>query len=162
MGLQPSASARCDDGRLVAMSVGPVRAALEHGLVPLVYGDVALDSARGGTIISTEAIFSFLARCLRPDCIYLVGDVPGVLRGDTGEVIPCITPDNLGDFRDSIGGSRGVDVTGGMWGKVDAMLRLASEVPGLRIGIFSGAEPGNLERALLGDDLPGTVITAAG
>ena len=54
--LQPSASAYCHDGELRSLDERPVRVALEHGLVPVLYGDVALDEVRGGTIISTEEI----------------------------------------------------------------------------------------------------------
>src|SRR5512139_2229837 len=42
--LPPSASARCVDGRLAYLDTFVLRAALEHGLVPLVQGDVALDT----------------------------------------------------------------------------------------------------------------------
>ncbi|MDW8396714.1 MAG: uridylate kinase, partial [Anaerolineae bacterium] len=49
----PSASARCVDGQIVSLAVEPIARALEHGLVPLVMGDVAFDDVRGGTIIST-------------------------------------------------------------------------------------------------------------
>ena len=37
-------SALAESGVLVTMALEPIRSALEHGLVPLVYGDVALDS----------------------------------------------------------------------------------------------------------------------
>ena len=39
--VQPSASACCRDGELQSLDERPVRVALEHGLVPVVYGDVA-------------------------------------------------------------------------------------------------------------------------
>ncbi|HEX9114917.1 MAG TPA: uridylate kinase, partial [Anaerolineae bacterium] len=55
--IQPSASARCVAGVLLGLDDRPVRAALTQGLVPLVYGDVALDESQGGTIIATEEIF---------------------------------------------------------------------------------------------------------
>ena len=76
--VQPSATARCRDGELIALDDRPISEALEHGLVPLVYGDVAVDEVRGGTIISTEEIFAWLARRLKPDRIVLAGAVPGV------------------------------------------------------------------------------------
>ena len=63
--LQPSASAICRDGRITSLAVEPIQSALSAGLVPLVYGDVAFDQVRGGTIISTEEILSYLAGFLR-------------------------------------------------------------------------------------------------
>ncbi len=145
--LQPSASARCRDGVLFAMETTPLRAALEHRLVPLLYGDVALDDRLGGTIISTEDIFAFLADLFHPVRILLLGEVPGVLSAD-GALIPHITPANLVTWRKVLGGSRGVDVTGGMMDKVTQMTTLVREHPQTQAYIFSGVEPGTLVRAL--------------
>lgn len=145
--LQPSASARCRDGLLETYAAQPVKEALAHGLVPLVYGDVALDAARGGTIISTETLFDYLAPRLRPAHILLVGEVPGVLDA-AGEVVPRITPGMLAEVEAALGGSHGVDVTGGMASKVRGMVQLVERVPGLTIHILSGVEPGLVEAAL--------------
>ena len=80
--LQPSASALCQGGSLVSLATAPIEAALDRGLVPFVYGDVALDERQGGTIISTEQIFAFLARRLCPVRLVLVGTVDGVYEAD--------------------------------------------------------------------------------
>lgn len=145
---QPSASARCRDGRLVRLEVEPIRRALDHGLVPVVYGDVAMDDVRGGTIVSTEDLFVYLAGVLLPQRILLATDVPGVLNG-AGQVIPAITPANLPAVRPALQGARGVDVTGGMADKVEQMVRLVEAYPGLEVRIFSGLEEGALFRALV-------------
>lgn len=160
LSLQPSASARCRDGALVAMALRPVREALAHDLVPLVYGDVALDDVRGGTIVSTEELFVYLADALRPDRILLLGEVPGVLGG-AGEVIARIAPPDLPELRDVLAGSEAVDVTGGMVDKVERMVALIRRHPTLRARILTGMEPGLLTRVLLDADLSvGTRITA--
>lgn len=157
---QPSASARCRDGELIAMAVEPIQSALDNNLVPLVYGDVALDELRGGTIISTEAIFFYLARHLPVERILLLGEVEGVLDAE-GSLIPLITPENLGKVEHALGRSAGTDVTGGMETKVREMIALARLVPGLRIRIISGLVSGNLERVLRDPDAQlGTLITA--
>lgn len=156
--LQPSASARCRDGALVELSVRPVRTALDAGLVPLLYGDVAFDTVRGGTIISTEEILGYLAQELSPSWFLLAGETMGVYDG-AGEVIPHITEENFDAFREAVGRSDGTDVTGGMAAKVRAMLDLVAAHPGLSIRIFSGMQAGRLRQALLrpgGGD--GTVV----
>ena len=117
-------------------------------LLPVVYGDVAFDRARGGTIISTEEILDYLARALRPAWLLLAGDQPGVLGLDR-QVIPLITQATLPDVLPALGGSGGTDVTGGMIGKVTAVLDLLDAQPGLRARIFSGLEPGLLTRLLI-------------
>ena len=161
LSLQPSASARCRDGALVALDLAPVRAALAHGLVPLVYGDVALDDVRGGTIVSTEEIFLTLARALRPGRILLVGEAPGVLDG-AGAVIARLRPEDGTWVQAGLGGSAGVDVTGGMDSKVNAMLALVAEQPGLAVRVFSGLPAGELTRALLDPAYPAGTLLAAG
>jgi len=55
--VQSSATLRCENGSIVAGSAETVSLALSRGLVPVVHGDVALDSIIGGTIASTEEIF---------------------------------------------------------------------------------------------------------
>lgn len=157
VGVAPSASARCEDGRLVAMDTRLIRAALDHGLVPLVMGDVALDAVRGGTIVSTEEVFAFLAGEFPVTRILLAGETEGVyaqppIAGDrTHDVIACVTPRNWETLRGVVGGSRGADVTGGMTSKVRDMLALVTAHPGLTAQIFSGLVEGNVARALRGD-----------
>ena len=160
LSLQPSASAVCRDGVVRHLDVRPIRAALGHGLVPLVYGDVALDEVRGGTIASTEDLFAYLAGELRPARILLLGRVAGVLNNDD-EVIPSITPDSYARWRHALTGSDAVDVTGGMRDKVTQMVDLVSGQPSVQVRIMSGQEPGLLTRVLLGEDGDtGTLITA--
>jgi len=144
----PSALAQCADGRITAFRAGPIQAALDAGLVPVVYGDVAFDAVRGGTIISTEMVLAALARDLRPSWLLLAGETAGVYD-QNGAVIPVISPGNFAAVRAALGGSRGTDVTGGMAGKVQEMLALVAEAPALAIRIFSGLEAGLLKEVLL-------------
>ncbi len=162
LSLQPSASARCHDGELVHLCAEPIHRALQNGLVPLIYGDVALDDVRGGTIASTEDLFVYLARLLRPSRILLLGRVPGVLDEDD-RVIPLITPTTHHRWSDALSSSKAVDVTGGMADKVERMVHLVSQFPRTSVHILTGSEPGLLTRALLGEapDV-GTTIRSRG
>jgi isopentenyl phosphate kinase len=157
--LQPSASAQARDGVIVSMALEPVQAALDHGLTPLVYGDVALDSVRGGTILSTETVFFYLAQHLPVERVFLLGEVEGVYDPQ-GVVIPRITPANLKQVESALGGSSGTDVTGGMETKVRDMVALVQARPQMTIRIFNGLTPGLLESALRGSAEPGTAITS--
>lgn len=157
--LQPSASAVCRGGELVQLALDPIRAALQNGLVPLIHGDVAIDEVRGGTIISTEVIFQFLARNLPVSRIILFGDVPGVYD-EMGAVIPRITPMSYSRIEHAIGGSAAVDVTGGMLAKVRDMLNLVRGSSQLTVRILSGLRPGLLTDALLDRTDSGTLLAA--
>jgi isopentenyl phosphate kinase len=158
--IQPSASARAHDGQIVDMALDPIHLALQQGIVPLIYGDVSLDHIRGGTIISTEKIFFYLARHLPVSSILLLGEVDGVYDPH-GSVIPCITPENIGEIEQALGGSAGTDVTGGMETKVRDMVALTAEKPVLQIRIMNGMESGLLGNVLLGQRFPGTLIESA-
>jgi isopentenyl phosphate kinase len=152
--LPPSASARCRGGELTSLAAATVEEALAHGLVPLVYGDVALDEEQGGTIISTEQVFAYLARQFRPARMILVGVVDGVYEGDplrdpSARLVPEISAANWSAVQAVLGGSHATDVTGGMLAKVEEMVDLVRELPGLTVQLISGERRGALETALL-------------
>ena len=73
LGMSPLASVTADDGKVSHWDTGPVKAALDAGLIPVIYGDVIFDLQRGGTILSTEDLFDHLARELNPKRILLAG-----------------------------------------------------------------------------------------
>jgi isopentenyl phosphate kinase len=143
IGFQPSASTSCNNGKIMQMNVENIQFALTQNLLPVVYGDVAFDDIRGGTITSTETIFTYLVNNLAIDEIILLGEVDGVY--DTkGQVVKRITPKNISAIASAVGGSDGVDVTGGMWSKVNDMLKLVETHPQMRVRIINGKQDGNL------------------
>lgn len=162
--VQPSASARCHAGELVELALDPIAALLEHGAVPLIYGDVALDTAQGCTILSTEQIMVYLARALRPRRIIVAGEVAGVYSGDPQRdaivrLIPAITIQNYAQVQEMLSTSFGVDVTGGMQQKVQLLFGLAAEQPNVQIRIVTGRTPHLLERVLASADVQeGTLL----
>lgn len=146
--LQPSASAICFDGQIQTLAVQPVQMALAAGLVPVVFGDVAFDTFRGGTIISTEEVMMALADVIRPSWLLLAGETAGVLDLQ-GNVVPLITEASLPTIAPALSGSRGTDVTGGMASKVRSMLDLTAQQTELSIRIFSGLPAGEMKQTLL-------------
>lgn len=159
MRFQPSASALCHDGTIIAMEIDPIQRALENRIVPLVYGDVAFDDIRQGTIASTETIFFYLAHQLPVTRILLLGEVDGVYDTE-GVVIPSITPGSLASVERALGGSAGTDVTGGMETKVRDMVALVQTLPHISIRIMSGQQPDLLRATLLDEAATGTLIHA--
>ncbi len=151
--LSPSASAWCRDGELIEMADRPVHVALARGLVPLVHGDVALDAVRGGTIVSTEEVFAWLAHRLQPQAILLAGIVDGVYEHDPlldpqARHVAELAAHEVASLAGGLSGSYATDVTGGMASKVRAMAHLVTELPDLTVRFFSGEQPGALERVL--------------
>lgn len=164
--LQPSASARCQRGRLVHLEIDPLQRVLEAGLVPVVYGDVALDEAQDFTIVSTEQIFDYLARALPVTRVILAGVVDGVYQADPlrypgARRYAEITPADWAAVETTIGGSHAPDVTGGMLSKVRSMLDLVQACPGVRVRLLSAEIPNQLTSALIDSQCElGTLIHA--
>jgi isopentenyl phosphate kinase len=144
-------------GELVDLAVSPITTLLDNGLVPLVYGDVSLDSAQGCTIVSTEQIFAYLARVLCPSRIIEAGEVAGVYSGDPHRdtivrLVPTISSHNYAQVEEMLSASFGVDVTGGMLSKVRSLFTLVTELPNLQVRIVTGRTPGLVERVLIDAD----------
>lgn len=159
--LPPSSSVVVSEGQVAVWDTTPIRMALAAHIVPVVFGDVVFDEISGGTILSTENLFAYLAKALHPDRILLAGledavwaDFPARTRK-----IERITPQSFEEIKHGVGKSAAADVTGGMEAKVNDMLELVKQNPGLKIQIFSGTVPGNLVRAMTGE-LLGTEIGA--
>ncbi|MDP9314123.1 MAG: isopentenyl phosphate kinase [Chloroflexota bacterium] len=162
VGLQPVSSALAAHGSLQHFDVATIERMLRVGLVPVLCGDAVLDQQQGAAIVSTEALFAFLAPRLQPKRIVLLGEA-GVFtadpRRDAGAVrIPLITTTNIEDVLAQVGASHGVDVTGGMATKVQAMWQLVQRVPGLEVQLV-GTEPAVVRGVLRGETVAeGTII----
>ena len=160
LSLSPSASADVSDGQIRFIATEPIARALDHRLLPVIHGDVAFDDVRGGTILSTEEVIAYLLGELPAGWLLLAGETDGVYGAD-GRTIPRITPLSYRNIAPALGGSRGIDVTGGMIAKVEQMLALVSRHPELRVRIFSGLVEGALATLLHRPDQPiGTEIAA--
>lgn len=138
--------------------------ALDAGLLPVFFGDVVADEALGAGIASTEAVSLALARAaarrgLRISRAVWLGETEGIYDG-AGKTIAAIDAGNLAAARRLVGGSAGVDVTGGM----DLRLRTAWELTryGTESLILDGNVAGRLESALAGEAVPGTRIARTG
>jgi len=162
LALAPVSAVTARNGKVANWDLGPLKAALAAGLVPVVYGDVIFDEQRGGTILSTEDLFERLASDLKPGCILLAG-LEGAVWADypvCKQRVEKITPASFDRIKAQLGASHGADVTGGMESKVRQMLAVVAENPGISAQIFSGEEAGNIQKALAGEKL-GTILTAA-
>ncbi|GAB7090788.1 isopentenyl phosphate kinase [Halorubrum luteum] len=139
-----SLSARPDgaDGRL-DVPIGSTTTLLAEGFVPVLHGDGVATDGEGVTVVSGDELVASLAAELDADRVGVCSSVPGVLDGD-GEVISRIR--TFEDVADVLGASDATDVSGGMAGKVAALLEL--DVPAHVFGIdglnrfLSGENPG--------------------
>ncbi len=158
--LQPGARWTTSEKRIASSDDWIVVQAVLNGLLPVVHGDVMLDSRQEVAIASTEEVFRHLVPHLRPSRILLAGEVPGVLRDPRQgsvpvNVIPWLEASDLIQLRSSLGESRGTDVTGGMAAKVMKCLEITQAYPSTTIHIFDGQPAGALQRVMLDPDAEG-------
>jgi isopentenyl phosphate kinase len=137
------------------LSIKPLLLALKNGLVPVVYGDVVMDLDQGVRICSTEGMLEILSHRLPVRRALWLGETDGVYDTE-GRTIPRLSADGFEEALQSIGSPAGTDVTGGMRHRVETALALTRL--GIRSVLLNGLTPGLLERALLGEEVAGTVI----
>ncbi|GJQ36097.1 MAG: isopentenyl phosphate kinase family protein [Anaerolineales bacterium] len=157
----PSASMISDGRKVIHHNVETIRRALKAGLLPVVQGDVAFDDSLGGTILSTEDVFAFLVAEFSASRILLAGLEAGVWE-DFPARTRLVKQIRLADYeamRGGIQGSASTDVTGGMKAKVEEMFALIQKHKGLTAQIFAAEEPGQLTRALRGENV-GTLLSS--
>lgn len=114
-------SAANRNGAELSFCTDAVEAMLTEGFVPVLHGDVVVESGVGGTVLSGDTIVVSLASALDADRVGLCSTVPGVLDSE-GAVIPEIT--SYDSVADVLGESEATDVTGGMAAKVHQLLEL--------------------------------------
>jgi isopentenyl phosphate kinase len=156
MPLQASAVATLRDGAIERMDLTVLEGLVDRGLVPLLYGVPALDHVRGCSILSGDAIAPHIAERMRIARLVHLTDVDGVHTADPSvrpdaERVVRITPGNWERVRPLLAGSRAVDVTGGMAGKVEGLLDLAAR--GTISYIVSARIPGRVAAALADADV---------
>jgi isopentenyl phosphate kinase len=145
--VHPSSFTLLKNGRIEVIETGPVVEMVKRGLVPVLHGDVAMDRAKGAGIVSGDQLVSHLARSLRPEIVALGTAVDGVIF--RGEVLAEVRREDLSRIGSELGPSAGVDITGGMKGKLEELLDLANE--GVRSTIFNAEKKGMIERVLAGE-----------
>lgn len=134
-------------GRIESFATEPIIRMLENGIMPLLHGDVAMDSTLGGGIVSGDQLVSYLARALKAEVVAVGCNVDGVLL--SGQPLAEVKRSDLPRIEGAVGGSAGIDVTGGMRGKLDELLDLADN--GINSMIFNASREGNIMRTLRGE-----------
>jgi isopentenyl phosphate kinase len=157
--LAPVAMVLARDGKVAAWDLTSLKSTLANGLLPVIHGDVIFDEKKGGTILSTEDLFSHLAIQMKPKRILLAGLENGVWKDfpTRKHLIKEMTPLSFGKQASGLGRSTGADVTGGMQAKVTEMLKLVEQIADLEVLIFSGEKADNIRLALQGEE-PGTSL----
>lgn len=147
-----------DGHQAVEISLDFINLLLEKGIVPLVYGNVLTDDSLGGTIFSTEEIFSELCKRFVPERILIAGIEDGIWEDfpKKTKLLQKITPVTIGLQEKVLQKSAETDVTGGMKSKVEVFLPLLKSLKKVKILIFNGVKEGNIKKVLLKTSIIGT------
>lgn len=155
-GVHPMGCFTTTDGRISSSFLDPIRLMLENGIVPVLHGDVVMDTTKGVSIVSGDQVLPYLALAFDADRIGLGSAEDGVLN-ENGKPIPLITEDNFDDIKSCLGGSASTDVTGGMFGKVRELLDMCHG-RSMTSYIFNAKIDGNVLNFLSGKEI-GTAIS---
>lgn len=139
-----SAAARDAEGALELSTTA--ERLLAEGFVPVLHGDVIAQEGKGATIVSGDELVVELASRLDAERAGLCSTVPGVLDAE-GKVVERIG--SIEAASKHLRKSETTDVTGGMEGKVRALLEL--DVPASVFGLDGLAD-------FLAGGSPGTVV----
>ncbi len=131
----------------------PIETLVDVGAIPVVYGE-CIPTKRGVLVLSTERVFELMSEFLRPKRVVLLTDVAGIYTCDpkkcsNPELIKKITPSNVNYILGILRGQSEVDATGGVYGKILTMSKLASRFK-TEVIIVSGFDVDAVVEAIMG------------
>jgi isopentenyl phosphate kinase len=160
--LDPTACIVQKNKKIIKFDIQPIKVLFQmhSSIIPIMHGDMVVDTVLKGSVVSGDAIIPYLAHKLKASKILLGTDVAGVFTADPkkflqADVIPKITKQNFSKILKNVSGSKAVDVTGGMKGKLE---KLKEQFKGTQALIFDMTVPENAFKALTGEKIEGTKV----
>ncbi|BAW30997.1 isopentenyl phosphate kinase [Methanothermobacter sp. MT-2] len=157
--IQPSSFIIAFNGRIKHADPRIIISYLEKGFIPVTYGDVVLDANKElkMSVLSGDQIIKYLGETLKPEKVILGTDVDGVFDKDPKKYPDAKLIKKIKSPKDiEIETRTSRDVTGEMIGKIKELLLLAEK--GIKSEIINAKTPGNIKKALLGQELKKTII----
>ena len=157
--LRPRGFILAKSGKVSIVFIDAIYESLKQGLVPVICGDVILDTKWKTTIFSGEKSLGILALNLskkgyKISKIIEVGETEGFIDSK-GKTVPQINKQNWTEIKKNLRKINGFDVTGGMGHKIEEALILSRK----NIETYLvGNKPRALQSAIIGEPLGGTVI----
>lgn len=159
LSLSPFGLLSCNDGAPGGWNLIPVHRTLALGSLPVLYGDVVLDTTRGVTVLSGDRIAVELARFLDAERVVFALDEDGAYTHppsqDEAKLLARPSLAEVQTARDRAREAGSADATGGMAGKLDCTLAIARS--GAPVALVNGLEPGRVDDALNGT-VDGTLV----
>lgn len=141
--------------RIKSMMTAQISALLRRGYTPVLHGDVTVDETKNFAILSGDQIAVYLAKEFHAARVGMGTDVDGILVD--GSVVRKMNSCDFRRIKKHIGSSGGIDVTRGMLGKVEELIKLAES--GIPSCVFNATKENTVRKFLAGKDTGGTVIS---
>lgn len=152
LSLSPFGLLGCNDGKIGGWNLVPVHRILGLDSIPVLFGDVVLDTHRGVTVLSGDRIAVELARFLDAERVIFTLDEEGAYTHPPGHpdasLLEQPSLEEVREARDRAREAGPEDATGGMAGKLDCTLAIARD--GTPVELVDGFEEGRLADALEG------------
>ena len=134
-----------------------LKSMFEKGIMPVMFGDVVMDSELGFAICSGDQVMERLKEIFDPSRVIFVSDIDGLYDRDPknnrdAKLIEDVDRNALNSVETDI---TVADVTGGVRGKMETMLRMCSE--GCDCVLINGTVDGRLLSLLKGEKVPCTI-----
>ncbi len=134
-----------------------LKSMFDKGIMPVMFGDVVMDTELGFAICSGDQIMERLKEIFEPSRVIFVSDIDGLYDKDPknnkdAKLIENVDRDVLKSVETDI---TVADVTGGVRGKMETMLRMCSE--GCDCVLVNGTVEGRLLTLLKGGKVPCTI-----
>lgn len=139
--IPPLAIVRTRNKKIIEFCTDAIDSLLKLGITPVLYGDVVVDDALGGCVVSGDTILSALAK--KANKLILFTNIDGIFAN--GKLMQNINRKNAHKILMHVGSSKHKDVTGGMRGKLLELLKT-----GKLALIANGSNPSRVRNILLG------------
>ncbi|MCX8153289.1 MAG: isopentenyl phosphate kinase [Candidatus Bathyarchaeota archaeon] len=157
----PSSCVITENGRIKTFDETVLKRLVDMDFVPVLYGDAVLDEKLGFTVLSGDQLVAYLALKLNVAKIVIGVDTDGLYDADpktskNAKLYTRLTLSELEKVKSKLAGSAGVDVTGGMLGKINELIPVIEQ--GVPVTIVNAAKPNRTYKALIGDKVEGTLL----
>jgi isopentenyl phosphate kinase len=159
--IAPSGCFITENGKVKFFDETILKSMQKMNFTPVMYGDVVLDEKMGFTVLSGDALVSWLAIKYKASKIVVGTDTDGLFDSDpklnpSAKAFKKLNLKELKEIQPKIGKAQGTDITGGMAGKI------AELIPAIEAGVkvtITGATKGlSIYRALTDQSVLGTEI----
>ena len=159
--ITPSSCIVTKAGRIKSFDDTATKMLLNMGFTPVLYGDATLDEDLGFTILSGDQIATYLALKFNATRIVFGVDTDGLFDSDpeknkNAKLYRHLTLGELKEAQEKLKPPTKLDVTGGMYGKVNELIPAVEQ--GIQVEIVNASKPSRVYKALTGEKLEGTLI----